>query len=132
MIDELHKEHVHLMMSIWPFFYPGSATYADMDKKGFFIDRTKSVSFHPLGNALYDAFNPAARGYYWNLVNGALFQIGADAWWMDTTEPETEGREQNILTSNQTAMGSGARVLNLFPLMTTMGVSEGQRAASDR
>ncbi len=80
MMDELHAKHFHLMMSVWPYFYPGSATYDDMDRKGFFIDRTKSKSFHPQGMALYDAFNPEARKYYWNEINRSLFQIGADAW----------------------------------------------------
>jgi alpha-D-xyloside xylohydrolase len=131
MVQELHRENVHLMMSVWPYFYPGSATYEDMDKRGFFIDRTKSKSFHPLGMALYDAFNPEARKYYWNLIDQSLFQIGADAWWMDTTEPETEGREKNLLMYNKTAAGSGARYANLYPLMTTSGVYEGQRAASN-
>jgi len=131
MIKELHDENVHLMMSVWPYFYPGSATYDDMDQRGFFIDRTKSKSFHPLGMALYDAFNPEARKYYWNLIDQSLFQIGADAWWMDTTEPETEGREKNLLMYNKTAIGSGARYANIYPLMTTMGVYQGQRAASD-
>jgi alpha-D-xyloside xylohydrolase len=131
MVKELHGEHVHLMMSVWPYFYPGSLTYDDMDKRGFFIDRTKSKSFHPLGMALYDAFNPEARKYYWNLIDQSLFQIGADAWWMDTTEPETEGREKNLLMYNKTAIGSGARYSNIYPLMTTRGVYEGQRAASD-
>ena len=131
MIQELHDEHVHLMMSVWPYFYPGSVTYDDMDKRGFFIDRTKSKSFHPLGMALYDAFNPEARKYYWNLIDESLFKIGADAWWMDTTEPETEGREKNLLMYNKTAIGSGARYSNIYPLMTTGGVYEGQRAASD-
>jgi len=131
MIQELHDEHVHLMMSVWPYFYPGSATYDDMEKRGFFIDRTNAKSFHPLGMALYDAFNPEARKYYWNLIDQSLFQIGADAWWMDTTEPETEGREKNLLMYNKTAIGSGARYANIYPLMTTGGVYDGQRAASD-
>ena len=131
MVKELHAENVHLMMSVWPYFYPGSATYDDMDKRGFFIDRTKVKSFHPLGMALYDAFNPEARKYYWNLIDQSLFQIGADAWWMDTTEPETEGREKNLLMYNKTGIGSGARYANIYPLMTTSGVYEGQRAASN-
>jgi alpha-D-xyloside xylohydrolase len=130
MIDDLHRNHVHLMISIWPFFYPGSATYADMDKRGYFIDRTKTVSFHPKGTAVYDAFNPEARKYYWRLVDNSLFKIGADAWWMDTTEPETEGVEENVLLSNHVAAGNGARVANLFPLMTTSAVYQGQRAES--
>jgi alpha-D-xyloside xylohydrolase len=132
MIDDLHRNHFHLMISFWPFFRPGSATYEDMDKRGFFIAKTQVAGFHPAGQALYDAFNPEARKYYWNLLDKGLFQIGADAWWMDTTEPETEGQETNILATHKTAIGSGARYANLFPLMTTKGVYEGQRAASDQ
>jgi alpha-D-xyloside xylohydrolase len=132
MLDDLHRNHFHLMISVWPYFYPGSATYADMDRKGFFIDRTKVAAFHPKGEALYDATNPEARKYYWNLMDNALFKIGVDAWWLDTTEPETEGREDNVMVTNKVAIGNGARYANLFPLMTTKAVYEGQRAASDR
>ncbi len=132
MVDDLHRQHVHIMFSIWPFFYPGTPTYADMDKRGYFIARTPVKAFHPKGSALYDAFNPEARKYYWNLVDNSLFHIGADAWWMDTTEPETEGVEENLLLSNKVAIGNGARYANLYPLMTISGVSTGQRAESDQ
>ena len=132
MLNDLHAHHFHLMISVWPYFYPGSETYADMDRKGFFIDRTVAAAYHPKGEALYDATNPEARKYYWNLMDKALFQIGADAWWLDTTEPETEGREDNLMVRNQVAIGSGARYANIFPLMTTKAVYDGQRAASDR
>ena len=132
MVDELHRENVHLMVSVWPFFRPGSPVYDDMAKKGFFIDKTKVTGFHPAGMALYDAFNPEARKYYWNLMDGALFKIGVDAWWLDTTEPETEGREESVLLHNKVGIGSGARYANLFPLMTTSAVYQGQRAASDQ
>ena len=98
---------------------------------GYFIARTKVGGFHPAGQALYDAFNPDARKYYWQLINKGLFQIGADAWWLDTDEPETEGRETNILVTNKVAIGSGARYANLFPLMTTAAVYEGQRNTSE-
>ena len=132
MIDDLHGNHFHLMISVWPYFRPGSKTYDDMDKRGYFIDRTKVVSFHPVAQALYDPFNPEARKYYWNLMDKALFQIGADAWWLDTTEPETEGRETSILVTNKVAGESGARYADLFPLMTTTAVYQGQRNASSQ
>ncbi len=132
MIEDLHRNHFHLMISVWPYFYPGSETYADMDRKGFFIDRTKVAAFHPKGEALYDATNPDARKYYWNLIDQSLFRIGADAWWMDTTEPETEAREDNVMVTNQVAIGNGARYANIFPLMTTKAVYEGQRSESDQ
>jgi alpha-D-xyloside xylohydrolase len=130
LIDTLHKEHFHLMVSIWPYFRPRSATYDMFDKNGWYIAKTTQQSFHPIGQALYDPTNPAARQQYWNNANTALFQKGVDAWWLDTDEPETEGHEDNILTSNKMYLGSGARYANIYPLFHTQGVSEGQRAAS--
>ncbi|PYU51239.1 MAG: hypothetical protein DMG48_10345 [Acidobacteria bacterium] len=132
MVEDLHKNNFHLMISFWPYFRPGSKTYEDMDKRGFFIDKTKVGAFHPAQMGLYDAFNPEARKYYWNLMDQALFKIGVDAWWLDTTEPETEDRETNILVTNKTFLGNGARYANMFPLMTTSAVYQGQRSASEK
>src|SRR5947199_9697801 len=103
-----------------------------MDKQGFFIGKTKVDSFHPEQMGVYDAFNPEARKYYWNLMDQALFKIGVDAWWLDTTEPETEDRKTNILVTNKTFLGNGARYANMFPLMTTSAVYQGQRSTSDK
>jgi alpha-D-xyloside xylohydrolase len=136
MIDKLHAEHFHLMVSIWPYFRPGSAVYDEFDKNGWFVAKTKTGGFHPLGQALYDPTNPAARKQYWTNVNTALFQKGVDAWWLDTDEPETEGREDNILATSRLSIdpgsGSGLRYANVYPLFHSGGVSEGQRAASDQ
>ncbi len=132
MIETLHRDNFHLMISVWPFFRPGSPVYEEMAKRGFLIDRTIASTFHPKGSALYDAFNPEARKYYWSLMNEALFKIGVDAWWLDTDEPETEGRETNILVTNKVSIGNGARYANEFPLMTSTAVHDGQRAASDQ
>jgi alpha-D-xyloside xylohydrolase len=46
--------------------------------------------------------------------------------------PETEGRETTILATNRVWAGNGARYANLYPLMTTTAVYEGERRASDR
>src|SRR5947209_19767723 len=82
--------------------------------------------------AVYDATDPAARKYYWQIMNDHLFSNGIDAWWMDTTEPETEGQEENILLGHKLAIGSGDRYVNVYPLLDTGAVYEGQRAASDQ
>jgi alpha-D-xyloside xylohydrolase len=134
MIDELHRNHLHLMISVWPFFEPGSAEYAYMDKAGWFVEKFKydKLPFHRAGMAVYDATNPEARMYYWDLMNKALFKIGVDAWWLDTVEPETEGQEENILLGHKLSIGSGDRFANLYPLMTTGGVYQGQRSANDQ
>ncbi len=132
MIDDLHRNNFHLMISVWPYYDKGTPIYDEFDRNGWFVDRTKVGGFHPVGMALYDATNPAARRRYWQEMNRALFSIGADAWWLDTIEPETEGQERNILLNHKLAIGSGNRFANIYPLMTAMGVYEGQRAASDR
>jgi len=134
MVDELHRLNFHLMISIWPFFEPGSANYDFMDKQGWFIDKFKFAKppFHTDGMAAYDATSPEARKFYWDQVNQGLFSIGLDAWWMDTTEPETEGQEENIQLGHKLAMGSGDRYVNLYPLLDTGAVHDGQRAASDQ
>ncbi len=106
MVEDLHRNSFHVMISVWPFFERGSAVYDEMDKRGWFIDRTKVAGFHPEGMAVYDGSNPEARAYYWQLMNKALFQIGFDAWWLDTVEPETEGCEENIQLGHKLAIGN--------------------------
>lgn len=132
MVNKLHDEHFHLMVSVWPFFRPGTGVYDEFDKNGWFIAKTLTGGFHPVGQALYDPTNPDARRQYWKNLNTALFQKGVDAWWLDTDEPETEGREDNILVDHQLHIGSGARYANIYPLWHTEGVSEGQQKASDK
>ena len=133
MIADLHGNHFHIMFSFWPYFNPSSPVYDDMDKRGYFIDRIKvgTGEVHPTGQALYDAFNPDARKYYWQLLK-KVFAIGADAWWLDTDEPETENQEKSVLETEKVTLGNGARYADMFPLMHTTGVYEGQRGASDR
>jgi alpha-D-xyloside xylohydrolase len=134
MIDQLHAENFHLMISIWPFFEPGSTNYDYMDKQGWFVDKFKYAKppYHTDAMAVYDATNPEARKYYWDQIKHGLFSIGADAWWMDTTEPETEGQEENILLNHKLAAGSGNRYVNVYPLLDAQAVYQGQRSASDK
>jgi alpha-D-xyloside xylohydrolase len=134
MVDQLHDEHFHLMLSIWPFFEPGSSNYDYMKKQGWFVDQFKYAKppYHTDAMAVYDATNPDARKFYWDQIDKSLFSIGIDAWWMDTTEPETEGQEENILLDHKLAAGSGNRYVNDYPLLDTGAVYQGQRAASDQ
>ncbi len=134
MVEQLHSENFHLMISIWPFFEPGSTNYDYMQGKGWFVDKFKYAKppYHTDAMAVYDATSPEARKFYWDEVNKGLFSIGLDAWWMDTTEPETEGQEDNILLGHKLAAGSGNRYVNVFPLLDTQAVYQGQRSASDK
>jgi len=134
LINNLHDQHFHLMVSIWPFFRPGTPpagnpVYEQFDKNGWFVAKTVQKSFHPIGQGVYDPTNPAAAKQYWANANAALFSKGVDAWWLDTDEPETEAREDNILTDHQLHIGSGARYANVFPNFHNAVVADGQREA---
>ena len=135
MVDTLHQEHVHLMASIWPLFAPGSANFAAMDAGGFFV-RLGSYPFPAYfpGTRLYDAFHAQARDAYWRQAKKALYDIGVDAFWMDSTEPsDFYGEERgSMLAGARTAWGNGSQYANLYPFMATLGVYEGQRSVSPR
>ena len=86
MVDELHRDNFHLMISIWPFFEPGSANYDYMDQHGWFVDKFKFAKppYHTNGMAVYDATNPQARKFYWDQIDKSLFSIGIVFPLMDT------------------------------------------------
>ena len=133
MIDILHNEHFHIMISIWGGLGPNTAIYKEMDKNGFL--------YHPLGWAgfkYYDAYNPAANDIYWKYISKGLFSLGMDGWWMDSTEPDIinaitkESEEYEMKRTGKNYLGSFARYLNTYPLMITGSVYRHQRAENDK
>ncbi len=134
--------HAQLMISVWPRFYPETANYRALNEKGFLYrpnieDGMKDFLGHPF--AVYDAFNPAARRAYWDQIDHTLFSQKVDAWWLDASEPEVaqgpfpSGEAEasaNESHMNPTAAGSGARMLNAFPLVHSGAIYEGQRRSA--
>ena len=125
MVKELHDMHFHIMISIWPTFGSETEVFREMSKRGYICPNT----------LCYDPFNEHARNLYWKLIKKAFFDIGIDAWWLDATEPETGAGWASFYTpfhDTKTALGSGARYLNAYSLMTTKAVYEGQRSVSNK
>jgi alpha-D-xyloside xylohydrolase len=131
--DTLHALHAHFMVSIWPAFGTGTAIYRDMDARKFLFP-----VIHWNGGKVYDAYNPAARDLYWKYVKRGLFDNGVDAYWMDATEPEFRCSDDRYITeislkeAGKNALGSFARYLTPYSLMTTRAVYENHRLATDR
>ena len=135
MFRQLHDMHVHTMISVWPFYTPPSANFDEMLSHNYFVSggRTELPSYYP-GSRLFDAFNPDARKLFWKQIKTSLLDKGVDAWWLDSSEPlDFYGEEQGpMLEGAHTALGNGTRYANLYPLMETQGVYEGQRATTDK
>lgn len=131
MVQKLHDLHTHLMVSIWPLFQPGDANFDAMQNGGFFvIQGPDALPSFLAGQRFYDAFNPGARKLYWEQAKQALYDIGVDAFWMDSTEPlDAYGEEHGpVLAGAKTALGDGSKIANMYPLMTTTAIYEGQRS----
>ena len=137
-IKAIHARNARLMISVWGKFYPGSENFEAMQKNGFLYEMTLRSGFRDWVGpgypyAFYDAFSPKARELFWAQVNRDLFRRGVDAWWMDATEPDllpTPDLDAGRAHMHPTALGSGSRVLNAYPLLNSQGVYEGQRAAA--
>ena len=135
MIDTLHRQdHLHFMISVWAKIYEGIPVYNDFKAKGFLYprnvaNRTKDWIAPGYTSTFYDAFNPAARQAFWNLLNTKLFSKGIDAWWMDASEPDiysntTVATRKELMAP---AIGPSALYFNAFPLQNAKGIYEGQR-----
>jgi alpha-D-xyloside xylohydrolase len=136
-IQTIHdKYHAHLMISVWPKFYPETENARAMRARGFLYEPGLAEGEKDWINFVYtyyDAFNPEARALFWSQIERELFRKGVDAWWMDATEPELihgpelEGTKTHM---HPTALGSGSRMLNAYPLVNSQAVYEGQRSAA--
>jgi alpha-D-xyloside xylohydrolase len=133
----LHQQlHARLMVSIWPAVGNDTALAHELDAHG--------LRFAPLhwisGRArIYDAFSAQGRAIYFKYVKQGLLDVGVDALWMDGTEVEVGGAahdpaevEADIKRLGRNAMGDFTRYLNVYTLVTTRGVYEGQRASGNK
>jgi alpha-D-xyloside xylohydrolase len=133
MIDSLHKENLHFMISIWCAFGPNTPVYKEMYKKGYLYPTVGWAGFK-----YFDAYNPAACNIYWQYTNKGLFSKGVDAWWMDSTEPDIvnanteESTEYELKRMANNHLGSFARYLNTYSLLATESVYKNQRKTTDQ
>ncbi len=115
-LKALHAEHVHTMISVWGLMDPESKSYQELDARHLLIP----------GAHVYDASSAEARDLYWQRLPGKLQQMGWDAFWLDSAEPEEYWPHMGdaILQYKKLAIGNGAEYTNLFPFLHTLGVQQ--------
>lgn len=139
MVDDIHQNNAHLIISIWSSFGPHTKPYEELAKKNMLLDfstwpQSGCEKFpvkleYPSGVRVYDAFNPDARDIYWKFLSAGILPSGIDGWWMDSTEPDHLDAKPADM-DNRTYLGSYRKVCNAYPLMTVGGVYTHHRAAS--
>ena len=129
MFKQLHDEHYHVLISVWAKFDLGSDNSKELNAVGGMFPQVTSYAFPPGHGQWYDPFAVIGRQTYWKQMRDMLFSKGADGWWLDAPEPEIGGMG---FRNYKTPDGPGYTVYNAFPLMHSMGIYQGQRAATDQ
>lgn len=136
MIDHVHDRNAHMSISIWQSFGPQTKAYGELKEKGLLFGfetwpESGLTEWPPRrdylsGVRVYDSYSPEARDIYWNNLK-RLQDMGIDAWWMDSTDPDhTQYKDSDL--DQPCALGSFRRVRNLFPFKCVGGVDEHQRS----
>ena len=136
MIAQLHRQHTHFMISVWPKLYEGIDAYKDFDAKGWLYkrniaDRQRDWIAKGYISTFYDAFNDNAKKGFWDLINKKLYSKGVDAWWMDASEPDILSNvspEKRKAQMTPISTGITAEYLNAYPLENAKGIYQGQRS----
>ena len=127
MVDELHKAHMHAMISIWPVFGKGTNDYDALDKKGFLTSITWDNFVTHTFDTYYDAHNPAARALYWQQAKDSVVaRYGWDAWWVDQCEPDN-GALLDERRKADFSVGKGIDFFNTYSLEHSKGLYQGWR-----
>lgn len=136
MIDDVHRNNAHIMLSVWASFGPETLPYKELADKGLlFSFKTWPMcgpcswpvhENYPSGVRCYDVYSSDARDIYWKYLS-KLHGMGIDGWWMDSTDPDHSDIQDSDY-DEKCSMGSWRSVRNLFPYMTVGGVYNHQRA----
>jgi alpha-D-xyloside xylohydrolase len=127
LVSQLHAEHMHVLISVWPRFDAGTENLKTLGEAGALYPETIGNVYLHISGQWYDAFSAGARKLYWSLISTKILPFGFDGWWLDASEPELSGRWGEY-HHFQTALGPATMVYNAYPLMHTSAVYQGQRA----
>ena len=133
LVDAVHADHAHIMISIWGKFYANTDNYKAFEAKGYmWTQNVKDGARDWVGpgylNSHYSPYNQEARDMYYKQLHDTLVVKGFDAWWMDNTEPDVRSNTSpaefaSLITPTQ--MGPGAIVHNAYALENTTAMYDG-------
>jgi alpha-D-xyloside xylohydrolase len=136
MVYEVHRRNAHIMISVWPKFYPTTDNYRELDSAGLLYKRqiemrTRDWVGPGYLNTFYDPYSEEGRSIFWRQIQEKLDVLGFDAWWMDATEPDMQSNlsiAERILRMGPTAAGPGAEFFNSYVLLQSRAIFEGEQS----
>ena len=129
MCDEIHRNHAHVMISVWPNTAGGNC-YRELAEKNqlLAVDATYG------GGGTVNVYDSAARDTYWQQLSRGIFRHGFDAWWCDSSEPfepqygtYNEADADKAITLEVYRRWMDASRINVYSLLHSKGIYEHQR-----
>lgn len=138
MIDSIHRQDGHMIISTWANFGPETKPYAYLKENNMLIkqgDKLMTTTYPgDAGVAIYDPYNAAARDYYWDTYYNNIISKGVDGYWLDSSEPDhyQGGSDMEQTFDFVTGLGCTWRqVRNAFPLMHVEGIYDHHRQQAE-
>jgi len=125
MVKELEEMGTKLMVSIWPTVESGSVNYYDLLNRGYLIrtERGMRVSMNFMHETIhYDATNPDAQKFVWDICKRNYFDHGIELFWLDEAEPEYGVYD---FENYRYFLGSDLQIGNVYPREYIRGFYEG-------
>ena len=135
MVDQVHKDHAEIMISVWPKFYPTTENYKELDAAGAVyhgnLEQGNKDWVGPgYASTFYDPYSAKGRKIFWDQIQENLGVLGIDAWWADASEPDMHSNlsiKKRIETMGPTAIGPAAEFFNSYPLENARSFYDGWR-----
>ncbi|MCQ2612192.1 MAG: family 31 glucosidase [Treponemataceae bacterium] len=127
MCDELHEMGTKVMVSVWPSVDKKCNNFYAMKEQGLLVrtDRGSDETYDYNGDCItFDATNPAARKFVWDVCKKNYADYGIDMFWLDNSEPDYAAYDFNNL---RYYLGPGTSCSNIYPRYYGQAFYEGMK-----
>ncbi|MCR4900000.1 MAG: family 31 glucosidase [Treponema sp.] len=129
MCDELHAMGTKVMVSVWPSVDKKCSHFYEMQEKGYLVrtERGSNQTYDFNGDCLtFDATNPEAREYLWEICKKNYADYGIDMFWLDNAEPDYNVYDYG---NYRYQLGSALSCSNIYPKMYSQAFYDGMKKA---
>lgn len=119
MVDELHEMGTKVVVSVWPSVDKKSIHFNEMSERGFLVrtEHGSNQTYDFQGDCLtFDATNPEAREYVWDICKKNYYDLGIDMFWLDNSEPDYAVYDYS---NYRYYLGPAVEVSNIYPQLYT-------------
>ena len=132
MVKELKDLGIELMVSIWPTVEHESENFEELNKHGYLIRAERGLQYSMdfmAPNIHFDATNPDARKFVWNIVKRNYYDKGIKLFWLDEAEPEYTVYD---FDNFRYYLGTNIQIGNIYPLMYAKTFYEGMQSQGQK